>query len=152
MLTLYRVAKTTRPVFDTSGAYLQGGRWNSPGRHVIYASTCLAGSLLEILAHAGRRLKIPGKHRCARGTIPEQVEVEVLEEELLAGWDAEESEVARTYGDDWLRDNRTAVISVPSVIARPYGRNLLLNPAHPQFSQIRFERPAPIVWDARLFS
>ncbi|HEV2146854.1 MAG TPA: RES domain-containing protein [Longimicrobiaceae bacterium] len=151
MPTVYRVAKARYPVFDGTGAYLEGGRWNSPGRPVVYGSTCLAGCLLEILVHAGRLQKVPGAHHCARAEIPDDLPVEVVDEARLPGWELEESSSARAYGDAWLAEGRTAVLSVPAAAARPLGRNLLLNPAHPDYPRIRVHAPAPISWDARLF-
>lgn len=152
MPAAYRVSKVTRSVFDGTGAYLIGGRWNSPGRRVIYASTCLAGSLIEILVHAGRRGKLPGHHHhCARAIIPDELEIEVVDESRLPAWDAADSGSARAFGDTWLAESRTAVLSVPAVTAQPHGRHLLLNPDHAGYSHIRFDVPLPISWDARLF-
>ncbi|MBI4410444.1 MAG: RES domain-containing protein [Gemmatimonadetes bacterium] len=151
MLTVYRIAKA-KHAFDTLGAYLEGGRWNSPGGRVIYGSSCLAGCLLEVLVQAGRRQKLPGTHHCARAHIPDDVPVEVVDETQLAGWEVEGSAAARDYGDGWLRELRTAVLSVPAVTAKPYGRHLLLNPNHADWPRIRLEQPVAIIWDARLFS
>lgn len=151
MPTAYRIAKASHPVFDGTGAYLTGGRWNSPGRQAIYASTCLAGSLLEALAHAGQLRKLPGRHHCARAHIPDGLEIEVVDELRLAGWGDEDCTVAREYGDGWLGEARTAVLSVPALTARPYGRHLVLNPEHSGYARIRIEDAVPIVWDARLF-
>lgn len=151
MPTVYRIAKTTYPVFDGTGAYLTGGRWNSPGRHAIYASVCLAGSLLEVLAHAGRRRKLPGLHHGARAYIPDDLEIEVTDEASVPGWQAEDSAIARAFGDEWLASARTAVLSVPALTARPYGQHLVLNPVHPGYTRIRIDDPIPINWDARLF-
>lgn len=151
MPAFYRIAKARHPLLDGTGAFLFGGRWNSPGQQVIYGSTCLAGCLLEVLVHAGRRQKLPGEHQCVRAHIPEDLAIDVVDETELIGWDAEESPVARAYGDAWLSAGRSAVLSVPAAVARPYGRNLLLNPQHPDYARIRIDEPKPIVWDARLF-
>ncbi|CAN5254175.1 RES family NAD+ phosphorylase [soil metagenome] len=151
MAWVYRVAKTKYPVFDGTGAALAGGRWNSPGHPVVYAAECLAASLLEILARAGRRQKLPGNHHCARAFLPEGLEVDVVEEAGLPGWDADGSVVARSIGDRWIEQRRTAILSVPAVTAKPFGRNLLLNPGHPEYPLIRVEPASPITWDSRLF-
>ncbi len=151
MPSVYRVVKARHPVFDGTGASLMGGRWNSAGHAVIYGSASLAGSLLEILTHAGRRQKLPGVHHCARAYIPDDLPMEIVSEPDLPQWDAEDSVAARSYGDRWLGETRTAVLSVPATTARPFGRHLLLNPSHPDFARIRIEAPVPITWDARLF-
>ena len=150
MSFVYRVSKVTHSVFDGTGAFLEGGRWNSPGRRVIYASTCLAGSLLELLVHAGMRQKLPGKHHCARAEIPDGVQIEHVDETQVPGWDAMDSVIARELGDQWIAESRTAALSVPAVTARPYGRHLILNPNHLEFGRIRVGESVPIEWDARL--
>ncbi|MGH8336162.1 MAG: RES family NAD+ phosphorylase, partial [Gammaproteobacteria bacterium] len=48
----FRIADRRHPLLDGLGAFLNGGRWNSKGRRVIYSSETYAGALLEILAHA----------------------------------------------------------------------------------------------------
>lgn len=53
------------------------------------------------------------------------------------------------FGGCWIRDQNTAVLSVPSVII-PAERNYILNPAHPQFSQIEFLASEPFSFDPRL--
>src|SRR2546428_13072414 len=49
----WRIADGRFDVFSPIGASLVGGRWNSPGLGVIYASRSYAGAMLEGLAHAG---------------------------------------------------------------------------------------------------
>ena len=38
VIRAYRIADRRHPIFDSMGAYLNGGRWNSVGRHVIYGA------------------------------------------------------------------------------------------------------------------
>ena len=49
----WRIADGRFDPFNPVGASLVGGRWNSPGLGVIYASRSYAGAMLECLAHAG---------------------------------------------------------------------------------------------------
>ena len=149
-LVAHRAAKRRFPVFDGEGARLLGGRWNSPGRPVIYASTCLAGALLEILVRANRAT-LPGRYHCATAEIPDELAREVLDPDDLPGWDAlPDSPAARAFGDRWLQEARTAVLLVPAATARPLQRHVLLNPLHPDYARIRRRPPAPVVWDVRL--
>lgn len=46
------------PLWDGTGAALVGGRWNSPGRPVIYGSLSYSCAMLEMLAHASIREEI----------------------------------------------------------------------------------------------
>lgn len=150
-LTCYRTCKTRYPVFDGTGARNAGGRWNSPGHPVVYCSDSMAGSLLEILVHAHSPLKPPGPHHCGRARLADDVSVEFLEPEALPRWDAADEGASRAFGDEWLEEGRTAVLVVPSAIARPYGRNVLLNPTHDDFHRIGRDAPVAVEWDLRLF-
>ena len=53
MITAWRLVKSrhARAAFDGEGARLYGGRWNSPGTRVAYASDSVALAALEVLAH-----------------------------------------------------------------------------------------------------
>ncbi len=146
----YRIADGRFDPFSAVGASLVGGRWNSPGKGVIYASRSFAGAMLECLAHAGIG-RIPRTHVAIEITIPGAVSVEQPPEASLPeGWDHRNLRVARAFGDEWLRSGRSAVLVVPSVVARREG-NLLLNPRHSDFARITAGTPEPVIWDARLF-
>ena len=136
--------------FSGTGAAMVGGRWNSPGLAVIYASRSFAGAMLERLAHAGIG-RLPKSQVAVCIHIPGDVSVENADEtDLPTGWADADQQAARDFGDAWLRERRTAVLCVPSVVARRES-NLLINPLHPDFSRIRADPPEPVVWDARLF-
>ena len=64
-----RIADGRYPLVDGTGAFLQGARWNSPGRRVIYASESYAGALLETLVHS-RIGKLPRHHMWIEIEIP----------------------------------------------------------------------------------
>ena len=146
----WRIADGRFDPFSPVGASLVGGRWNSPGLGVIYACRTYAGALLECLAHAGIG-RVPRTHVAVRVSIPAAVKVEQHDEySLPAGWDHADLRVARAFGDAWIRECQTAVLVVPSVVARREG-NVLLNPLHPDFKKIVAASPEAVVWDARLF-
>jgi len=147
----WRIADGRFEPFSGVGAALVGGRWNPPGLGVIYASRTYAGAMLEILAHAGIG-RVPKSHVAMEIGIAGDVTVERYEESRLpVGWDQSDLRVARSIGDAWIREGRTAVLVVPSVVARKEG-NVLLNPQHPHFKKIAAAQPEPVIWDARLFA
>jgi RES domain-containing protein len=116
----------------------------------MYAAESYAGAMLEVLVHAN--LSVPPKnHRVVRISIPERVKIEILKPSALAGWDSEDLTISREFGDRWLREIRTAVLQVPSVITEGRENNILLNPLHPQFPMILVGEPEHIHWDLRLF-
>jgi RES domain-containing protein len=146
----WRIADGRFDVFSPVGASLVDGRWNSPGLGVIYASRSYAGAMLECLAHAGIG-RVPKTHVAIEIAIAAAVSVEQQGEcSLPVGWDHADLHVARAFGDAWIRERRTAVLVVPSVVARREV-NVLLNPRHADFKKIVAGSPEPVVWDARLF-
>lgn len=55
-----------------------------------------------------------------------------------------------TFGDGWLRERRTPVLDVPSVIV-PETSNLLLNPSHPEATEARVDGMRSFLFDERLW-
>jgi RES domain-containing protein len=148
--TVYRLAKRRYPIFDGSGAALEGARWNSPGRILIYTSEHYGTALLEKLVHAGRT-QLPGAHHAAAIDIPDDAPVQLFDPARVPGWDGEDSSAARTYGDEWHASLRTAVLIVPSLPGQPVERNFIINPAHPDAARITVRASFDVTWDGRLF-
>jgi RES domain-containing protein len=83
----WRIADGRFDPFSPIGASLVGGRWNSPGLGVIYASRSYAGAMLECLAHAGIG-RMPRTHVAIEIAIAAAVSVEGHDDSSLpAGWD-----------------------------------------------------------------
>lgn len=146
----FRIADRRHPIFDGAGARLYGGRWNSPGQAMIYASESYAGALLEVLAHAGLG-RVPETHAWIEIVIPEGAAVEEVRAEAVPGWDAEDQRASRAFGDAWLASGRSAVLLVPSLVTGGIERNLLVNPLHPGFGAMTASEPGEVRWDRRLF-
>lgn len=146
----FRIADRRFPIFDGTGAQLTGGRWNSPGRPVIYATETFAGAVLEVLVHSNLG-RVPKTHAVVEITIPSAVRMETVEMNAVPHWDAADQIANRAYGDQWLHERRTAVLLVPSVVTRGREHNVLLNPEHPEFKRVKASSPQDVVWDERLF-
>lgn len=146
----WRVCRTAYDPWDGTGASLRGGRWNSPGRPVIYAADSFAGALLEILVHTGKPRRLPGRHHAAQLDTTD-IPVEHLDEASLPGWEVRDTGAARTFGDRWLAESRTAALVVPALPSRPVGRVILINPLHPEANRIARSAAFPVPWDERLF-
>lgn len=83
-------------------------------------------------------------------TFDESLVTHVEIEELPLNWRAPRPPVElRDFGDEWIRSERSAVLSVPSVIV-DHERNYLLNPAHEDFRRIKLSTPEPFRFDPRL--
>jgi RES domain-containing protein len=108
-------------------------------------------AVLEVLVHLA--VEIPDKYVIGIADIPADLEIStVSDRELLSGWRtplSSQQMVTRQIGDNWARNDKSAVLSVPSVIVDE--RNFVLNPAHPHFRRIKFQMPEPFEFDGRFF-
>ncbi|MCR5855672.1 RES family NAD+ phosphorylase [Mesorhizobium sp. J428] len=149
-LTAFRIGDPTGtyPIFDATGSTIAPGRWNIRPTPVIYTSEHFSTALLEKLVH-GSGVLPPNQHYI-EVTIPRGASYEVLSEPSLPGWDEMLPTVSRSFGATWCLEGRSLVLLVPSVIAR-IERNILINPAHPEFATITTSLHQPVYWDRRLF-
>lgn len=132
------------------GARLYGGRWNSRGVRVVYASTSLALAAVETFVNLEPNLR-PADFVSIEGNIPEDLEVLRLDPEVLPPhWYASRDESLRHFGDEWIRRGETVGLLVPSAAIRGEW-NLLLNPIDPNFRRIEFRDPQPFEFDVRMF-
>ena len=148
-LSCYRIADARLPIFDGAGAAIHGARWNSPGRRVIYAAGTYACALLEKLVHTNIG-RVPRSQSYIEILIPKDVAVEVVDVRDVPGWNAEDQEASRAYGDAWYDEGRTAVLVVPSAVA-PIEHVVAINQMHGDFRKITASEPGPVLWDERLF-
>lgn len=149
MITVgYRLSSSRYPANSGIGAGLHGGRWNPTGVPVIYAAMSPSLAALEILVHYET---LPTNFSLTSFRIPSRVIIrKLLEHELPPRWNRKKLiRATQNLGAAWVHDGHTAVLSVPSSII-PFERNLVLNPAHPDFHFIRFSPPAPFQFDTRL--
>ena len=145
MLRVFRVCRSVYARLDGEGARRVGGRWNSPGRAVVYMADSISLAVLENLVHLNRE-DFPVGYVVIGALLPSHVPILSLDD--LAG--ARETVSPQTLGDRWLEEQPSAVLRVPSVIV-PQEFNYLLNPQHPDFAQLVVELPVPFLFDERLF-
>ena len=132
------------------GARLYGGRWNSRGVRVLYASTSLALAAVETFVNLEPNLRPPDLVSI-EAEIPHALKIARIDEKMLPrGWHETRDESLRAYGDDWIRGGKSVALLVPSAAIRGEW-NILLNPVHPGFSTIVFRDPMPFEFDMRMF-
>ena len=136
------------PIFDAAGSKLYPGRWNTPTSPLIYASEHYSTAMLEKLVHGSGSL--PPNQHFIKITISAGVSYEMFSEPHNPGWDRADMAVSKPYGESWLRSGRSAILFVPSIVAR-MERNVLINAAHPDFSRVAADLHQPVWWDSRLF-
>jgi len=139
---VYRMHSASYAASDASGAMRAAGRWHSQGTRVVYAAEHVSLALLETLIHAGGH-KLPPRS-LTRIVIPSSLAIET------SAWLDEPA--SRAFGDAWVRSARTAILRVPSIAVNGLEHNFVLNPAHPSFPKIKFEKSHPFTLDSRFIT
>jgi RES domain-containing protein len=147
-MRFYRIADSRHSPESGEGARLHGGRWNSPGRAVIYACETMTGAMLEKLVHTNGRM--PKHQVCVTYEAPNALKAVSVEPDSVPGWNEPNMIASRAAGDAWLASSDSAILRVPSVVFS-VERNILLNPVHPDFAKVRVVATEPVRWDDRLF-
>lgn len=156
-ISLWRIAKHTATFraddLSGGGAAATGGRWNSKGNHVVYASFSIALATLETLAHLGG-----GDINCRNRFLVEILVPESVWNKrdwrdttmLPPTWIAEPPGMdSINIGDAWLTSGVSALLVVPSVIVHEEA-NILINPTHPDAKSITARVARQYVYDPRL--
>ena len=150
-LTGWRIvpADQAAAAFTGEGARLYGGRWNSPGVAMVYASEHKSLAALEVRVHIDTARKIK-PYKCFAFHFDEKLR-EIFQVKSLPGdWRQEPPPVSlQRLGDAWAKAASAPILAVPSVII-PDESNYLLNPKHPEFTKIKIEKPADFSFDPRL--
>jgi RES domain-containing protein len=140
-MQVWRICR--RPFADLSGegARLYGGRWNSPGRPLIYSAETAALAVLEVRVHLDLAWDIlPDDY------VLVAINLLSIPIEELTGLPKKTVEV----GDSWLASRRSALLKVPSAIV-PESFNILINCMHPDAAAISIASIRPFVFDERLW-
>jgi RES domain-containing protein len=132
------------------GARLYSGRWNPAGVRMVYTSSSLALAALEFFVHLDPSVA-PDDLVSVSATIPSTLKTErIALKELPADWRAAENTELQSIGSTWALNKRSVALEVPSVVIEG-DWNVLLNPAHPEFSKIQIAKPKPFHFDKRMF-
>ncbi|HEU0015503.1 MAG TPA: RES family NAD+ phosphorylase [Longimicrobium sp.] len=146
MSVAWRLASSRFDPLAGEGARLVGGRWNSPGRPVVYASESLALCLAECLVHVTGRL--PRDYAAYQVEIPGDEIETIAPQSLPADW-RHDVGITRGLGDRWRDERRSLALAVPSAVLA-HSTNLLLNPLHPAAGRMRIVERQPFQFDPRL--
>jgi len=138
--------KHVATAFSGEGAAKYGGRWNSRGVPVVYASATRSLAALETLVHLNPPVYF--QYRIIRAEFADELTSTVSH--LPRDWKSQPpSPSTKRLGDVWVRTARSAVLAVPSVIVAGE-LNYLLNPAHLDFKRIVIGKPERFGFDPRL--
>lgn len=128
---------------------MYGGRWNSPGRPVVYLAQSRALALTEILVHL-ESAQVLSSYVLFQAKIDESYIAGVDLDALPKNWKNEPApRRLQAIGDEWLASATSVALRVPSAIV--VGEfNYLLNPLHRDFSRIEICGPEKFLIDRRL--
>lgn len=126
-----------------------GGRWNSPGRGVVYCSENLSLCVLENIVHLPLSLRGRLPPRMAiKIELPSQAATDVNNfPKAIRGHDLDAW--CKRIGDHWLESNVTLVMRAPSVVVEQEF-NIMLNAANSGMSDVKILETRPFVFDERL--
>lgn len=150
--TAFRLTRRDYADLSGRGGLMSDGRWHSAGREVTYAADTPALAVLEVLVHFDltaslfyddfvmMTLRWPPTVRQRTIEVPD----------LPEGWATRDGErFCRAMGDAWLSSGETALLFVPSAVM-PLETNVLLNPRHPDSSEIEIVDIVGFSLDPRL--
>ena len=131
-----------RPYADLTGEGSRrfGGRWNSPGRPVVYLAEHPALAALELRVHLDLPFDLlPGDFVLMHVVVPDTPNaVPAAESDTVA------------VGNAWLADARSVALRVPSVLV-PHAWNILWNPVHPDAAGAEILGIEPFGFDPHLW-
>lgn len=147
----YRITKR-KYARDLSGmgAYLNGGRWNTPGIYMLYTASSVALATLETLAHIKKEIT-PVDFALVTLYLPDQTVPKIEDQmELKVGWQDFSSYglFTRKVGETEVFKNNL-YISVPSALTLK-DRNYLINPLHQDVGKIKVMEVEDYRFDQRL--
>ena len=133
------------------GAALKGARWNSTGVELVYSSGNRSLAMAELAVHFSLAT-LPGSFVMLEILIPEDITmIELTVEQLPEEWkDFPFPSSTQKFGDRFVSENKYCVLKVPSAVTQG-DHNYLINPRHPDFSQIKIIRKEKFPLDKRIF-
>ena len=152
-MRIWRICKAryASDAFSGEGARRFGGRWNSPGTPLVYASTSLALAAVELFVHLDPS-QAPSDLVSIPADLPEgEPSLRWELADLPPRWWSDEFGPIHALGDRWARSQSSLAVFAPSVPIRGEW-NVLVNPVHPRVSELIIHPAEPFLFDARMFS
>ncbi|MEP1095788.1 MAG: RES family NAD+ phosphorylase [Cyclobacteriaceae bacterium] len=147
-MILHRItSKVHSQDLSGTGAMLYGGRWNGKGVRMLYTSASLSLAALETVVNlSGNRL---GQRLfCVELDFPDELPISEIAT-LPKNWNVyPHTSDTVLLGNNFIKRGELC-LKVPSAII-PSEYNYLLNPAHDDFSKVRFLDARPLILDKRL--
>ena len=148
-MLVYRISKC-RYINDLSGqgAASFPGRLNGKGMHVLYTAATPSLALLESVVHISN---IPALGYCMITLdVPDVKMLEVSVNDLPEDWNTNPPAARlKEIGNAFLREGTFLALKIPSAII-PEEFNILFNPNHREFNQVKVLSNRSLSFDERL--
>jgi RES domain-containing protein len=149
-MLVYRIqkAKYANDITGT-GSTLVSGRWHQAGKHpILYASSNISLAILECLVHLPTVVKPPDLVLLTID-VPDKSIVTIDTKNLPENWNKKGYfDDVQQWGTKWLQGLTSLAVLVPSVTSLDH--NILVNPRHTDFGQVKIVDSRPITLDDRL--
>lgn len=138
-------------VLSGKGAAIFGERWNSKGVEIIYTAENRSLAMAEVAVHFSLS-NLPSSYNMLTIHIPDTLKMmKISVENLPSDWNLfPHSKSTQFIGDDFVQENKFALLKVPSVVTKG-DYNILINPLHKDFKKIKIIEAEPFIFDRRLF-
>jgi len=153
VIKAWRLVKTKylSTAFTGEGASLEGGRWNSAGIRVVYASSSPSLALLETIVNIESIVPLP-----AYSLVCVEFEAHLVEQlpsrSLPPDWLHYPPPIeTQQIGDLWVAQGRSCILAVPSTMITQ-DVNYVLNPMHHAFGSLVISPPTHFTFDPRLLT
>jgi RES domain-containing protein len=115
---------------------------------MVYSASSRPLAVLEMLVHLTRD-RLPSSAVLVPIEIPDELIAGLPE--LPDEWNSHpHGRETQSIGDRWVTEERSLAMFVPSAII-PAERNIVINPNHVRFGEIRLGEAEPHAFDRRLF-
>jgi RES domain-containing protein len=129
------------------GGLKASGRWHHAGQPIVYLAGSPSAVLLEVCVHTSAN-DVPPEYTLLKIEGPDAKIAVIKPEDLPPDW-ATRVDVTRDLGTEWLRENRGALLQVPSAIV-PETSNFLFNPIHADAAKFSIMDVFAYPFDVRL--
>lgn len=128
----------------------RAARWNPNEVEMIYTASSRSLACLENVVHRNQ-IGLNQAFKVMTIEIPDDIRIIQLDiKKLPADWtEFQNMPLTQTIGADWIQDQKSAVLKVPSsIISAEY--NYLINPLHPDFKSIKLLKSEVFIFDRRI--
>lgn len=151
-MEVYRLSREMfASVLSGKGAALKGARWNSVGVDMIYTASNRSLAMAEVAVHFSLAT-LPSDYVIMEIHIPDDVSIQKLNaRDLPSNWNTFPPPPSiQAIGDNFIASNRYCVLQIPSAVTQG-DYNMLINPKHPDFIDIKIVGTQKFTFDRRLF-